>query len=1357
MKYSKKKEVLIIMAIKAIQKGGKITLQKDYKLVSDVLDQLVETYPDKGATYIAPTGEEIFVSYADMKKTALKYLAALQSNGVKAGDILIVETEEPRFFHFMLWACMYGGIIISPINTPASWDLKSESLNIFLKQLQHLNNPIVVTQKTHEPFYEEVKKSVDSLNYLVIEDLQSDVEGVCEEQSEDDVIYIQFSSGTTGTPQGVLLTHKNIVFSCLATSEILALKENEDAFSWLPHTHNLGVFVPVIASMMMLNSGYFMTPATFLRNPALFLKKISEHKGGWFCINNFGLEWMIRQVPEEAIKDIDISSLISIFPGAENISNSTITRFVEKFGKYGLRREVIRPGYGLSEATLVLSVTRRYDGPVIEYISRKDMLKNNKAVPVEDINSPDCVCYTGNGVPIKELELRIVDDDGNILNEGDIGEVQAFGTSVFQGYYNDPEKTNERKKDGWLCTGDLGYLSNGQLFIVGRKKDIVIIRGVNYILTDIENVICSCAEIPKGIVAATGVMQNQEETLAVFVEYKEDINNFTDTYKRVVSAVREQFGINLQLVIPIPAIPKTASGKIKRFLLKMQYESGEYNEICTKLNELLGIKNDEINDCGAKTEMEILVAKCWSEVLNIDFNKLSLDDIFWSLGGESVQAYKLVELLSQRLNMNIEHEIVVKCKTISEMVNYLEEEKERLATIKEEEEEEAVRKSEEIAITGIGFRLPDANNQDEFWDNLCKGRDSIARVSDERKKLANAPNWNDWLGEVKDIDKFDYEFFDIDYDEAVFMDPQHRLAMEVAYEALEDAGMVVNDDTAKKIGVFTAVLTNSYFPIVSDYIDKNGSENIHPKAMINNMNNIMAARISHQYNFTGPVMAIDTACSSFFAALHTARNTIINDEADGAVVMGTNILSTHYVCELAKKAGIISSTNMSKVFDINADGSILGEGVIVIYIERLSTAIKNNKNIYGVIHSTAINNDGFALGIMSPNPKGEFDVLKEAYDKSNISPKDISYFEAHGTGTAIGDPIEINALSRLFEKHTENDDDKIAIGSVKTNIGHLLPAAGGAGILKVLMCLKNKQLVPSIHMENINPLLEIDKTPFRVILDNEEWKPRNGKERIAGISSLGLGGTNAHIIVGEDVSEYNVPIHRNHVLTISAKSQEALDKIEKATIGILEKAEVNTSDLCMTRNRYRKHYKYRAACVVDGDGNIISEMIKGNAIKSVPNKVSVYLGDLCKEGSYNEFKQLYDKLKLYKKLIKGFVKFYGKGSGKLVAELLEGNIDFNKAEELYKNLDNYNQEPEFEKNFDVLLKIGTQKEEPFANEDINVVDGIFMEDNIDILFNLQKLYVMGTEINWQILYPNGAGRIVSLPAYPFADNSVWLK
>ena len=1334
--------------------GDEVTIKHNYKLLPDIMDRMA-SYEGKGMTYIQATGEEKFLTYATIKERALKCLGGLQKAGIKQGDVILVETEEPEFFHVAFWACMYGGIIISSIAQPASWEPDSEAIHMLMKQLEKADMPIMVTQKSHAPFYDELEKSYSALRHLIMEALEDSVEGTIAEQKEDDHIFIQFSSGTTGTPEGVLLSHKNIISSSIGTAQIFDFDSTDICCSWLPHTHNLGLFLPVVIAMILENSVYFMTPVTFFRTPQLFLQKLSEHKVTWLATNNFGIEWMTNMIPEECLEGIDLSNLHSWFAGAENISGKTMDRFIEKFGKCGFSKMSFRPGYGMSEATLVITVTKRNAGTVIQNISRTEMITNNKIVSCESVDDEDCVSYTSNGVPICGAQVRIVDDEYNALPERTVGEVQAWCEGLFQGYINSSEKYNQVMHEGWLCTGDLGFLIDDHLYIVGRKKDVVIIRGVNYIVTDVEAVICQNTGIVMGTVAVAGVQVGNEEQLAVFVEYKDSEEKFVTLREQIIRTVGEHFHLKLEHVIPIDAIPKTNSGKSRRYLLKMQFEAGSFQNIAKRLESHIEQSNDSRVVNEQRTELEEIIVDCWSDVLKMEPFKISIYDSFSSLGGESVQAYYMLEVLSKKLNRVIEHEIIMKCKSVSDMAAYLEDQdvkKERIET------ESSCESDEKIAITGIGFRLPNAKTQEEFWQNLCNKKDSIQKISEERKKLAKDSEWSDWLGELSDVDSFDYDFFEISEKDAKFMDPQHRIMMEVAYEALEDAGMVTDSQEEKNVGVYAGICSDTYYPLVLDYIKEHGYDDVPVSTMVNNMNNIAAARISHQYGFTGPVMAIDTACSSFMTALHVGREALIHKETDGAVITGANLIVTSYSYELAKKAGIISSTNQSKVFDKDADGSILGEGIIVLYLERLNDAIKNNKNIYGVIYGSAVNNDGFALSITSPNPKGELEVIKEAYRNSDVSPEDVSYVEAHGTGTVIGDPIEINALSRVFQ--SKNRKDSIGIGSVKTNIGHLLPVAAGAGIVKVLMCLKHKELVPSLHMNNINPLLQIEKTPFSVVIEKQEWKPCKEKGRIAGISSLGLGGTNGHVIIGEYAKETVQDTVKTHLVTCSAKTEKALDQIVEDTMEMLKKPDVSIRDFCMTKNRYRKHYEQRVAFLVDANGNVLGERVSGTAVKTTAPKVSIFLGNLRETGTMKEFLQNVSKLHFYKQSINKFGKFYGTGSGKIYADYLNDVIDQKEAENLYINYQETKEDSVMEVagKSDLVMGFGVEKvPEVLEQKSKKTMLGIFNKEENEILENLKELYVVGASINWEVLYPDGTGNMMNIPSYPFEKNSIWIS
>lgn len=1297
------------MKPKAIQVGKKINFRRQYENIPEILEYLVSEFPYKGSTYITQSGEEEFITYEIMQKLALEYLYVLQQKGVKPGDILMVETTNPKEFHILFWSCILGGIIITPLSQPTSWVEGSESIEVLKRLWSKLDKPIIITQEDHGIYYETMKdmKGLEEIRYITIGQLASTRKGVCYERTVHDVAYIQFSSGTTGDPQGAMLTNSNILSACTSTAHGLEIDDDGVLFSWLPHTHNLGTFVPFIVGMMQANNMFYMTPDTFISNPSLFVKKISEHHGSWFCINNFGLGWMTNKIPEENLEGIDLSSIQYIFPGAENISESVIESFYRKFEKYGMGKEVIRPGYGLTEATIAISLTPVGVGNTVEFISRKELLGNNRAVPVQVEDAQDGVSFTSNGIPLPGVTIRIADENGDTMDEDCVGEIQLQCKSIYKGYYGSETTVRSNVKNDWLCTGDLGYYHDGMLFIVGRKKDIIIIRGINYMVTDLEDIIYKNVEIPRGMLAITSVMnQEKHEEPVVFVQYKGALEDFVSLKKAISTSINEKFGLNLQNVIPLETILKTSSGKIKRYLMKMQYESGMYKELADKLEQLYNEPTQMKREILAPiNEIQEFIRNIWAEVLNREAKTISIDDSFATLGGQSVQAYQMLSKISEYVGRELGHDMIATCKTIEDIYAYISK-KTSNTEEKKEVKVESIGQNQKVAITGMAFRVPGAKDQDTFWENLCVKKDCIRQVSQKRKALANVKVWEDWIGELEDIDSFDYDFFEISKNEAKFMDPQQRLVMEVAYEALTDAGMIVDSRAGEKcIGVYSAISANTYYSLVGDYVTTHEIEKVNAKALVGNMNNIVSAHISHQHNFTGPVMAIDTACSSYMTALHYGSQAIVNKETEGAVIIGSNIIATPIVTKLAKKAGIISSTSKSKVFDAAADGSLLGEGIVVLYIETLQKAIEDNKHIYGVIEGSAINNDGFALSVMAPNPKGQFKVIEKAYANANIRPEQVSYIEAHGTGTRIGDPIEINALSRVF-KTQRTETSKIGIGSVKTNIGHLLSAAGGVSLLKVLLCMQHKKLVPSLHMENINPLLEIEKTPFKVMTDLTEWEPTPGCNRIAGITSLGLGGTNAHVILSEWDNKVVASENKWHLLTVSAKTEKALLRaVEDMKVIIKKDHNTKLNDICFTANRYRRHYPYRAACIIDDANKENIEFLREKAFKGKPSHINIYIGQ-----ESEAWKCLVTKLR------------------KVVSK-------------------------------EINVYIVNENKEIFIESDINM----FFEDSSNdvdeklFLMIIRQLYLRGEVIKWDILYPNGTGRLVNLPAYPFEKNCVWIN
>ncbi|MEM9547323.1 MAG: polyketide synthase, partial [Bacteroidota bacterium] len=425
----------------------------------------------------------------------------------------------------------------------------------------------------------------------------------------------------------------------------------------------------------------------------------------------------------------------------------------------------------------------------------------------------------------------------------------------------------------------------------------------------------------------------------------------------------------------------------------------------------------------------------------------------------------------------------------------------------------------DIAVIGMSGRFPDAPDLKKYWENLISGYNSIRQSSKEELEASGIgveiiqhPKFVNASSKLKDGSYFDAEFFGISKREATIMDPQIRLLLETSWHALEDAGYAQGqlDDP---VGNFCGMSFNTY--LVDILQSKSITENFDPLLYrILNDKDFLATWISYKLNLTGPAMSIQTACSTSLLAIHLACQSLLNYECTLALAGGVAFDATRPVGYIHVAESIYSKDGLCRPFDENASGTVGGDGVGVVVLKRASEAIEDKDYIYGIIKGTAANNDGsHKQAYTAPSLNQQRDVILEALSVSEIDPSTIGMVEAHGTGTKIGDPIEVAAISEAYGEYTQ-DTNYCAIGSVKSNIGHLDAAAGIASFIKAILCVKNGKLVPSLHFTKPNPALNLESTPFYVSQNQQQWPDRFDIRR-AGISSLGVGGTNVHIIVEE--------------------------------------------------------------------------------------------------------------------------------------------------------------------------------------------------------------------------------------------------
>lgn len=523
---------------------------------------------------------------------------------------------------------------------------------------------------------------------------------------------------------------------------------------------------------------------------------------------------------------------------------------------------------------------------------------------------------------------------------------------------------------------------------------------------------------------------------------------------------------------------------------------------------------------------------------------------------------------------------------------------------------------EPIAIIGLGCRLPGKiHNAEQYWQVLKEGIDTITEVPKDRWDVEeyydsdpSVPNKINtrWGGFIEQISKFDYSFFNLSPREAAYIDPQERLLLEVAWEAIEDAGQLISDNSANKTGIFIGIYNNDYL-----LLQANGTK-INNYTGLSAYHGLAANRVSYIWDFHGPSIAIDTACSSSLVAVHLACNSLRNKETDLALAGGVSLIISPISSIIVAKSLGQASNGRCKTFDASADGFVRGEGCGVIVLKRLSDALANKDNILALIRGSFVNQDGRSASFTSPNPLAQQAVMKAALMNAGLSAEEISYIEAHGTGTALGDPIEINALTQVYGKKGPNAQ-KCTIGSVKTNIGHLEAAAGIAGLIKVVLCLKNQALVPHINFTQLNPNIHLENTRFNISTEYKDWQT-DGNKRYASVSSFGVGGTNAHIVLQEapqeDISKVpslqlqnlNKTSSTHYLLCLSAKNKEALRDRVKDFIKYLTETQETLSNICYTTNSRRTHHEHRLAVVGKGKEEIVQKL--ENYLAGISSEIS---------------------------------------------------------------------------------------------------------------------------------------------------------
>ena len=584
-----------------------------------------------------------------------------------------------------------------------------------------------------------------------------------------------------------------------------------------------------------------------------------------------------------------------------------------------------------------------------------------------------------------------------------------------------------------------------------------------------------------------------------------------------------------------------------------------------------------------------------AEVTRVNAAEIREDTGFFDLGMDSLMAVELRRRLEQGVGKEVPVTLVMDHPRLADAADYLLGDDvlglSTQASAPRQASAVATRTDEPIAIVAVSCRFPGAPDPEAFWDLLSGGVDAIREIPEDRFDIdefydpdPESPGkiYTRFGGFLDGIDGFDPEFFGISPREAVWIEPQQRLMLETVWEGLERAGYAPSALRGSRTGIFAGVAANEYAHLLSsESLDK-----IEPYFITGNALNAISGRVAFALGLEGPAMAVDTACSSALVAVHQACQALHSGDCDLALAGGVNVLLSPVTVIAASRARMLSPVGRCKTFDASADGYVRSEGCGILVLKRLSDAQRDGDQICAVISSSAVNQDGASSGLTVPNGGAQQRLIGSALARAGLTGGDVDYLEAHGTGTPLGDPIEVQAAAAAFGA-SRDADRPLLMGSVKTNIGHTESASGAAGLIKVVLSLQHEVLPKSLHFDNPSPHIPWDSLPVRVVDEAMPWQA-NGRLRRAGVSSFGFTGTNAHVLIEEappqaptddDEPDTAAPVN---VLALSARSPEALGALAQRYDEWLEAhPDVELADVCLTAGTGRSHFEHRAALVVD--------------------------------------------------------------------------------------------------------------------------------------------------------------------------------
>lgn len=1093
------------------------------------------------------------ISYSVLQNQINRTAHYLKSIGIKEGEFVAICLDRSPELIIAMFAVLQCGAAYVPLDS--NWPKKRIDDIIEDAQCNHLicnSNWDVVPSKINLIEIDLIIKgftnnSCKPLNLKV---------------SKSAVAYIIYTSGSTGKPKGVMVTHENVVNLLYSMGKKPGISETDRVVAVTTIAFDAMVmetFLPLIhgASIVCVDEE--------TRKDGRRLLEIVEEE-------NITIMWGTPSIWQILLdsgwkKPLPLKALI----GGEAVPKSLSLKLLK-------RCKELWNIYGPTETTVCAFLTR--------------IVEDNKPINI--------------GKPVDNTYAYILDKNKQPVNPGEIGEIVIGGAGVSLGYLNRNELTSEKflidsynntNGNRIYFSGDLGkLLPSGDVLCLGRIDQQVKVRGHRIELGEIENILDQLPSLTKSIVIADQLYGNENRLVAYIQSTSE--NRSTETIKKALEELLPDYMIP-SLFIWVDEFSLTSNGKIdKKKLPKPYYSRPE----------------SALPYCKPRTKTEQKAANIWSEILKIP--KISIDDNFFEMGGSSLLVQKLALELSSTLNKEVSATKIYQFPTIRGLFDFYKSDRTRQKSKFEKNKINKKNSLRDIAIIGMSGRFPGAETIDQLWYNLKHDKETISFFTNEEldttinESLRNDPFYVKARGIVPSAKTFDAKFFGLSPKVAEAMDPQQRLFLEIAWEALEVSGYLPKVFNGS-IGVYAGTGTNTYY---TNNVLPNGeimNQIGQLQASTLNEKDYIATRTAYHLNLKGPAVSVQSACSTSLLAIAKAVDGLRNGHCDVALAGGSSITAPMYSGHLYQEGAILSPDGHCKTFDADGNGTVFSDGAGVVLLKPLELAKKDGDIIYGTIRGIGINNDGGEKGsFTAPSVQGQADVIARALNDASVTPEEISYIEAHGTATPLGDPIEIEGLKSAFGKQEKNNF--CAIGSIKSNMGHLTAAAGVAGVIKTVLALYNKQIPASLGFQKPNPSIDFDISPFYVNSKLTDWKLPETNSRIAGVSSFGVGGTNVHVILEEyNANKYNTDNGRRlQVIPWSAKSKVSVEGYGNALSDYLKNnTTTNLADFAYSLSKTREDFKYRRFIVASSSKEVLSKLEEntGNVnyteIKSIPNEI----------------------------------------------------------------------------------------------------------------------------------------------------------